>query len=114
MTQTAEVPAEDELDLNLQEYFSLTSTIQNDSEYGAGYLNGMEPPEGYVILSNEVDAPRAFYLDGLEKEGDFIWILAEEGYEDKEVVSFYLNRVAGPRSELYGPFSADLNALLAE
>lgn len=94
----------------LEEYFALTDTTLYESEYGAGYLFGTIAPEGYVLIREDGE-PKKFLIES-DYDNNFIWIYVEEGYEAKEEATFYLNRVAGPRSELYGPFSADLMSLL--
>ncbi len=97
----------------LEEYFALTDAALYESEYGAGYLFGTIAPEGYVLIRDEDGEPKKFLVES-DYDNNFVWIYAQEGYETKEEVTFYLNRVAGPRSELYGPFSADLMSLLTQ
>ncbi|QQR55309.1 hypothetical protein IPG41_02005 [Candidatus Peregrinibacteria bacterium] len=97
----------------LEEYFLLTEVIQYESEYSAGgNITNNLAPEGYVLIRNEEGEPKRFYLENSDREVNFISIYAEEGYESKEAATFYLNRMAGPRVELYGPFSANLASLL--
>lgn len=103
-----------DLDLpTLKDYFLLTDVIQYESPYGAGYIDISEAPEGYIVIRDAEGSPKEFSLEGIGgNEAGFVTIYPEEGYETKEEVSFYLNRVAGPRSELYGPFLGDLKSLL--
>lgn len=96
----------------LEDYFLLTNTIQYESEYRAGYIPYNLAPEGYVLIRDEEGEPKRFYLENTDNDVNFIFIYAEEFYESKESATFYLNRIAGPRVELYGPFSANLAYLL--